>query len=110
MSDETFYIKAGNTAPAIRVILKYPDGDPVNITGHTSLRFHLRGPDGVNVVDADATANDEAAGDVQYSWSNGDTDTPGLYRAEWEVTYASGKIETFPNFGYQYVHIDGVLA
>ena len=43
---------------------------------------------------------DEDAGRVKYVWQTGDTDTAGTFQGEFEVTYTSGEIETFPNDGY----------
>ena len=43
---------------------------------------------------------------VQYSWQAGDTDTPGLYIAEWVITYtALSQSETAPNDVYMTVSI-----
>ena len=32
-----------------------------------------------------------------YAWTASDTDTPGIYVAEWEVTTSAAKVITFPN-------------
>jgi hypothetical protein len=37
---------------------------------------------------------------AQFAWAPGDTDVPGLYRAEFKVTFGDGKVEKFPNGDY----------
>jgi hypothetical protein len=56
-------------------------------------------------VSAAATVNNAAGGDVQYDWIVGDTDTPGAYIGEFEVTFGSGKPETFPNRDDQKIQV-----
>ena len=106
----TFYIKRNDTSPIFRVILKDPDGVPVDITGNLGVRFHLFKKNGTQVVDAAATVNVAADGDVQYEWIAADTSESGTFDAEFEVTYSDGSVETFPNYGYEKVHIDKDLA
>jgi len=45
------------------------------------------------------------AGRVRYAWQTGDTDTPGTFQGEFEVTYSTGEIETFPNDGFLAIEI-----
>ena len=104
----TFYIKENDTAPAFRAILKDGDGNAVNVAGAT-IRFHMLTREGVVKVDAAAVINDGAAGDVQYEWTAGDTDTPDVYNAEFEVTYADTTVETFPNSSHETVIVFGEL-
>jgi len=47
---------------------------------------------------------------VRYQWSEGDTDTPGVYEAEFEVTYDGGAVETFPNANYRIIEIVRQIA
>src|SRR5687767_9479024 len=101
----TVHMKRGDTAPAFRA--RCLDGDtPVNLTGST-VRFIMEDASGVTTVDAAAAPDDQAAqpGWVQYAWSTGDTDTIGAYRAELEVTFPDGTIQTFPQDDYVRVYV-----
>lgn len=84
----------GDRLPKIRRTLQL-DGAAVDLTG-ASLRFRMR-KDGAsaNAVDAVATIVTPASGIVEYAWAEGDTSTPGVYTAEWEVTFAGGLAETW---------------
>lgn len=92
-----FYIKVGDTAPAIEVTCKDSDGDAVDVSGST-VRFHMKARGASSTtVDAAATIVDGPTGVVKYQWVTADTDTAGDYLAEFEVTYTDGTIESFPN-------------
>ena len=107
---EIFYIKQGDTAPALRATLKDPNGTAVDITGAT-VKFTLRSPAGVVVVnEAAVTIVTADAGIVEYAWQTGDTANVGYNSGEFEVTYSDGTIETFPNFGNFTVLISKQLA
>lgn len=106
----TFTIKRNDTAPAYEATLEAPAGTPVDLTGAT-VRFIMATPDMATVkVNASATISDAAAGEVTYSWQAADTDTAGTYRAEWQVTFGSGAIRTFPSNGYLSVVVLADLA
>lgn len=104
----TFYIKQNDTSPAIQATLKDPDGTVVNLAG-SSVRFHMADMAGTIKVDTTATIVDND-GVVRYSWQAGDTDTAGLYKAEFEVTYADSTIETFPNEGKLIISIEPEIS
>ena len=95
-----FTLKRGNTSPAIQATLTDGDGAAVVLTGAT-VRFHMRadGGDPALAADVDAPAVIVAAagGQVRYDWAPADVDVAGWFRAEWEVTYGDGAVETFPN-------------
>jgi hypothetical protein len=101
MKRREFVIKSGDTSPA----LLWQIDPPVNLAGAT-VRFNMRVP-GAAVVVNRAAASVAALPDptLRYDWSAPDTATPGLFEAEFEVTYADGKVETWPNEGYIAVHI-----
>lgn len=92
-----FFIKQNDTSPALAVTLQDDDGNAIDLTG-ASVDFHMSPlDDSTLMVDSAATIADASAGEVKYEWSSGDTDTVQRYEAEFEVTYADGTIETFPN-------------
>jgi hypothetical protein len=101
--DDTFEIKRGDTSPAIRYALIPAT---VVLTGAT-VRFQMRPRNGTVVLDVIATVvTATGTPTVEYSWQAGDTATAGLYEAEFRVTYADGKIETFPNGGFIQVRVN----
>lgn len=92
----TFTIKRGDTAPALRYAL-LPES--VDLSG-ASVVFIMDG-----LGRAPALVVEARPAVVQYDWQPGDTDRTGLHRAEFEVTYSDGSIETYPNAGYLLVQI-----
>lgn len=97
---DTFYLKADDTAPILETVLKDSSGTPIDLTG-ADVRFAMLEPRGAVVtIDTGATISDADNGEVRYPWADGDTTTPGRYRAEFVVTYQDGTVETFPNVGY----------
>ena len=92
----TFTIKRGDTAPALRYALL---PETVDLTG-ASVVFVLDG--GARLPAQIVTPLPPV---VQYDWQPGDTAHAGVRRAEFEVTYSDGAIETWPNAGYLQVNI-----
>ncbi|HHW34406.1 MAG TPA: hypothetical protein GXX24_09765 [Paracoccus solventivorans] len=97
----TFTIKRGDTAPALRYALL---PETVDLSG-ASVAFVM---DGLGRLPARVIEARPAV--VQYDWQPGDTDRTGLHRAEFEVTYSDGAIETWPNAGYLLVQISEDLG
>lgn len=77
----------------------------VNLSTATSVKFLMSNAIVGTVASAAATITDAVNGGVAYTWSPGDTDVAGTYKAEFEVTWSSGKKQTFPNDSYLQVKI-----
>lgn len=103
-------IKAHDRLPIVEATLGFDDGTLVaDLTGCT-VNFIMRrqdAPTGPAKVNALAELVTPSRGQVRYSWVGTDTDTPGLYNAEWQVTYPDGRKQTFPTLSY---HTISVLA
>jgi len=109
-----FYVKQNDTAPALSGVLVDADGAAVDISGAT-LRFTMTAIDGATPkVDGALATNGQDGGGAQgawsYTWQAGDTATPGYFRAEVEVTYDDGSVETYPNDGYTVIRITPELG
>lgn len=99
MAKLTHYMARNDLLPALSITCTYADGTPVDLSTATSPKFYMR--DARNAlaevkVDATATVSDGAAGELTYTWNLGDTDTAGIYAAEFEVQIGGRRL-TFPN-------------
>jgi len=104
---EEFTIKSNDTSPKLLYELDLLPGQ--TLVGAT-VRFHMAEADGTVVVDAAGTVEDAAAQQIAYAWGVGDTASPGTYRAEFEVTFSDGSVETYPNSDYLKIIIKPDLA
>lgn len=96
----TVRIKQHDTRP-LDAVLEDQNG-PVNLAGVLSVKFLMKpklSGQGTT-VDGDATVVDALAGKVRYAWLSGDVAAAGAHRAEFQVTFADGSVETFPNGDY----------
>lgn len=99
---ETFYIKRGDTSPAVWYVL---GPSSVSLAGATA-RFQMRSRGGPLVLDAPAVVRVQTGTPtLGYEWSAGDTEEAGQFEAEFRVVYTDGAIETFPNNGFLIVRI-----
>ena len=99
----TYYAKRGDDGSITpETVLQDGDGNAVNINGGT-VRFLMRAPgaatakvseDAENLQEGDGS--DGSKGKVGYIWQEADLDTPGFYRAEYEVTFSDNSVQTFP--------------
>ncbi len=100
-----FSLKAGDRLPSIRATLS-TGGTAVDLSTATGVDFIMRA-DNANApkVNSPAIVVDAVSGIVRYDWTVADTDAPGKYKAEWEVTWADGKRQTFPTLTYHEVDV-----
>lgn len=110
-----WFFKEGDHGEHITAQMLNDVGSAVPLFG-ASVRFHMRlamvagAPVPATKVDADAIVLDALSALVQYTLSAMDTDTPGDYDVEWEVTFTDGTQQTFPAPGYDRVLISDQLA
>lgn len=103
-----FHLKAGDLLPAITAALKDGDGNAIDLTGATvTFRMRKRGATALT-IDAAASVVSAAAGAVRYDWLAGDTDTHGVYDAEFRCELVDGR-QTVPNDRYITVRIQSAL-
>ena len=87
-----FSISVGATLPKFQITVKDRNG-AVDLTGASTPTF-IMARNGVNEVnDASNPAITTAtSGEMEHIWQSGDTDTPGIYEAWFEVTISSKKL------------------
>lgn len=93
-----FILKENNTSPILRATLKDVNKTVINLTGAT-VQFRMKEVGGT-VLKVNTSASIVGSADngvVQYVWTSSDTNQPGSFNAEFDVTYADGSKETFPN-------------
>ncbi len=91
-----FFIKEGDTSPDLQVTLKDGDGNAVDVSG-AAIVFSMSAGGVVKTSEQTVTLVTASSGVVKYPWVAGDTDTPGTFIGEFEVTFAGGAIQTYPN-------------
>lgn len=97
-----FTIKSHDQLPSIQATLN-SGGAMVDLTSATSVAFIMRqigGPQTIKVNSPATVVLPATSGVVRYDWASSDTDAPGSYQAEWQVTWAGGKKQTFPTLAY----------
>jgi hypothetical protein len=105
MSAPDHIVRQGDFGDVIESVLVDSEGVAVSLSGAT-IRFTMAPITGGVATFTDDADNDQSDtlpssfGNVSYVWAESDTSTPGLYLAEWEVTFAGGQQQTFPNSGY----------
>lgn len=96
------YYKRLDRFPALLATIKDANGDAVDLTNATAVKFWLKNAQTgeVKINGADATfQNPRTAGQVKYEWDADDLDTPGEWEAEFKLTWPTSLPQTTPNDG-----------
>ncbi len=97
---EVFYIKKGDSAPPVEATLRKADRSAIDLTDATSVNFQM------GEIDSPAEIVDPpTSGQVRYDWGASETDAPGVYSAEFKITWGDGREQTVPSRGYIRVYI-----
>lgn len=108
---EIIPMRQGDRFPSLAYALVDGNGDRVDLTTATAVRFHMGKEGRAAKVNAACTVDDAADGEVSYAWGSTDTDELGEFDADFEVTWPSGQPETFPSRrGDLQVHITSQIA
>jgi hypothetical protein len=81
------------------------NGTPVNLTGCTLLFLMRRKGKPLKSVQQTGLIVDPLGAAVQYQPILADVNQSGVYEQEWEVTFPSGQVLTFPNYAWNIVNI-----
>ena len=101
MTGTYYWNKRGDTAPPVTDTLEDGSGAAVDLTGAT-VKFHAVDRLAVAVV-ASGTVTMigggplDTTGGVQYQQIAADVDVAQDLLVEWQVTFADGRVETWPN-------------
>lgn len=99
----TFYIGVNDLLPAIEEQILQSNGEPLDLTNATSVKFSLFQVDSgvvstkINAVTAMIVPGDLTQGWVRYNWTGTDTDTEGEFFRKWTVMYNALPV-TMPNY------------
>lgn len=99
-----FHLKFGDTKPSIEAKLLDESNVTIDLTGSTVkilMQHKLTGARKSFVC----SILDPVKGLIRYNWSTTDFDIPGLYLAEFEITYPDNNIQTIPNNNYVEVYV-----
>lgn len=105
----THEIKRNDTRPYWPVTLTYEDGTIPDLSGAT-IRFLALDSSGTLAIDASAFVTNGPGGECEWRPTADETAAADIYRAEWEVTFIDGTIQTFPTRGYDRLKIIGDLG
>lgn len=107
-----FTMKQNDTGPPFEIVVMTGLREVVDLTGVTAPEFHMRRRRTKElVVDATAEISNAIGGLLAYNWAAGDTDTPGLYEAEFQITLPNGEgTISIPNDGHYLIEIVPEIA
>ena len=113
MPEPDYFIKTGDTGSPFVTTLENSAGTAVDIQG-ASVLFKMAPLSGgtltlvgtCTVLQVGAGTVDGSRGQVSFNWPTGGVATADWYRGEFEVTYMSGTIQSFPNSGYALISVE----
>ncbi|HQQ75712.1 MAG TPA: BppU family phage baseplate upper protein [Thermoanaerobaculia bacterium] len=101
------FMGQGDLLPEIYADLTDGNGNPLDLTTATAVLFYMDLETGAHKIDGvpGAVVGDPTLGRVRYVWTGTDTDTSGVHRAQFRVTFPTALPASFPNDDYIYVWI-----
>lgn len=96
MASADYVFIQGNRKPTFAVqLLGALDDLPISLSGSTvGFYFREQGALDAKVSGVSASVTSATDGEVEYAWAAGDLDVPGLYDAEFRITFGDGRIQS----------------
>lgn len=101
-------LKTGDQGTVINGSIREPNGSMPPLETATAIILVIKSSGG-SVVRRVGEVVSATTGAVRYTTVAGDH-TLGTYQAEWEVTYASGRVQTYPGKGYLTIEVGADLG
>lgn len=99
-------LKKDDLRPHVVATLTDATGSVVDLSTAVSVRFIMRAPGETTAkVDSTGSVLTAVSGEVGYAWALGDTNTAGVFQAEFEVNWGGSVYQTFPAEDYIEVEI-----
>jgi hypothetical protein len=102
-------LKRNDTKKPLKAVLSNESG-PIDLTGCTVRFIMSDAMTRVTKINREALIQDAGNGTVWVVFEQGDTDTPGTFKAEFKLTYSDYRVETFPDNGYIFIEIQKDLG
>lgn len=102
-------LKRNDTKKPLKAVLSNESG-PIDLTGCTVRFIMSNAATKIAKINREVLIQDATNGTVWVVFEDGETDTPGSYKAEFKVTYSDFRIETFPEDGYITIEIQKDLG
>lgn len=109
----TITLKQHDLEPSPKATLLRGTGStaaPIDLTTAIAVTAVLRPVSGGTPIRRAATIESAANGSVSFQWQTGDTDTPGAYFHEWEITWPGNRPQTVPHSKYNVIVIEADLG
>jgi len=94
-----FEIKRNSTEPSLAVKLVDSNGSPIDLSTGSNIFFKLSTNDNAftPVFSGNATITGSTTGNLQYNWTEANTNRSGLFLGEFTTTFEDSSILTLPS-------------
>lgn len=109
----SYGIKVGDLEPPLEAVLfKSAGGALLDLTEADTVVAHVRcmEDDPPPLISREVQVVDADAGVVRFEWQAGETDIPGLYEIEFEITWSNARSQTVPTKSNQTFRIYQAIA